>query len=210
MAGCLLFTIPQFEPLTEKYLMNLKTITKLAAAIAAFSFVSATQALTITPLPGVSSPGVTQTATGNQTSQALIDTAILPYIGSATQLYKQDVGAGSDTGTFASSYKTTFANSAADPSDALIQYVSGPSIISNPVYLLVKDGNHSPAWYLFTIAGWNGIESLDIQDFWPAGGAISHVTLYGTQGSRVPDGGATVALLGVGLVGLGMMRRKIS
>jgi hypothetical protein len=39
---------------------------------------------------------------------------------------------------------------------------------------------------------------------------LSHFTLYSEHQRDVPDSGATVALLGMGMVGLGMMRRKLS
>ena len=41
------------------------------------------------------------------------------------------------------------------------------------------------------------------------GYGLSHYTVFGSE-QRVPDGGATFALLGVGLLGLGAMRRKVS
>lgn len=194
--------------------MNLKTITKLAAVIAVTAFMSAAHALTITPSSGVLN---TTRWVGNQTSVPQILAAIAPITGSAPELYKSDVsgssGVGADSGTFNSSYNTTFSNTAADPSDALIKYVSGSSISSNPAYLLVKDGNQSPAWYLFnlTALGWNGTADLKLTGFWPSNGAISHVSIYGNGGTtRVPDGGVTVALLGVSLLGLGAIRRKLS
>ena len=102
-----------------------------------------------------------------------------PYAGSPTEVYKQDVGAGSDSGSFASSYTTAFFNTPGDPMDATITYVGAPApaITTDPVYLLVKDGNATPAWYLFNISNWNGTESIVMTNFWPAGGAISHVAL---------------------------------
>jgi hypothetical protein len=42
------------------------------------------------------------------------------------------------------------------------------------------------------------------------GTGLSHYTLFATSTREVPDGGATVALLGVGILGLGAMRRKLS
>jgi hypothetical protein len=43
--------------------------------------------------------------------------------------------------------------------------------------------------------------------FWPAQGAISHVSIYTNGNARVPDGGATLLLLGIGLSGLAAARR---
>jgi hypothetical protein len=56
--------------------------------------------------------------------------------------------------------------------------------------------------------GWNGTDDLEINDFWPAGGAISHLSLYGTRTS-VPEP-ATLSLLAVGMLGAGVLRRRRS
>jgi hypothetical protein len=163
------------------------------------------QALTITPTSGVA--GVTR-FTGDQTSQAQINVAIAPIIGSATELYKQNVG-GPEVGPLAPYYWTIFSNSASDPSNATIYHVAGMPYIGPTAWALVKDGNQSPAWYLFNLTSltsvpWNGTDTLYFEGFWPAQGAISHVTLYGT---RVPDGGSAAMLLGAALMGLAGLRR---
>jgi hypothetical protein len=174
------------------------------------------EALTINPAttPNCAATPVCLQATGPETSQKKIEAAIAAYIGASVELYKENVGDGFDTGPHASNYKTTFSNSAADPMDALIEWVGPGFITSNPVFLLVKDGNHSPGWYLFkiTVGGagnWDGKEDLDLQDFWPNGGAISHVTLYGSTQNRVPDGGSLSVLIGMSLAGLAAARRLL-
>lgn len=121
-----------------------------------------------------------------------------------TLVYKQDVGAASDSGQFASSYSTTFFNTPSDPSDAKISFISGPYLDADDIYLLVKDGNNNPSGYLFDISGWNGTDYIVLKNFWPAQGAISHVSLYARG---VPDGGTTLMLLGIALVCLGAARR---
>ena len=160
----------------------------------------------ITIMPGQ------EVLSGNQTSQSQIDTAIAGTIGSSTELYKSNVGTGEE-GPLAGSYNTTYANTPTDPSEATITYTGGP-IVSPIAYLLVKDGNAMPAWYLFNLTnlGWTGTEILELTNFWPGSdtGAISHVALYGGSGggqTGVPDGGATVVLLGSALVILGGIRR---
>jgi len=87
-------------------------------------------------------------------------------------------------------------------------------VYADPVYFLVKDGSTNahpglPAWYLFDISSWNGRETITLQNFWPNGGSISHVAIYGTAKS-VPDGGLTLVLLGGALVGLEILRRKFN
>ena len=149
-------------------------------------------------------------AVGAETSQSDIDAAIASILGTAVEVYKQNVG-GAESGSFASSYTTTFSNTAQDPSDALIDYVGGAFITSCPnCFLLVKDGNQTPAWYLFRLA-WNGTDDIVLDNFWPAQGAISHVALYAAPGTTtVPDGGSMSMLLGLGLMGLAGVRRYLA
>ncbi len=153
---------------------------------------------------------------GNETSQDEIDSAIESSIIGAIELYKSDFG-GSESGLFASSYETVFSNfedsnNNEDPSDATITWM-GPNIVGDPKYLLVKDGNAKPAWYLFNLTSgsnnalaWNGTDNLELVNFWFDGrGSISHVTLYGA--TAVPEP-ATLILLGLGLLGIAGIRRK--
>ena len=155
-------------------------------------------------------PSTTPVWTGSDNSNfnAAAITAIVG--GSAlTEVYKQNVG-GDETGSFASSYATSFSNTAADPSDALIDYGSGSSISGSSIFLYVKDGNQNPAYYIFDISTWNGTDDLTLTGFWPRQGAISHVAILTRGGSSVPDAGTTVALLGAGLIGVGALRRRFS
>jgi PEP-CTERM motif len=60
---------------------------------------------------------------------------------------------------------------------------------------------------VFDISSWNGTESIDLQGFWPNRGAISNVAIWGAETTSVPEP-ASLALLGLGLIGMGAMRRK--
>jgi hypothetical protein len=185
-------------------MLNMKKISLVGALVATMT-VSA-HAISITP---ATIPQWTGSDNSNLNASEL--SAFLATQGvvvSLTQVYKQDQGAGSDSGTFASSYTTTFSNTASDPSDALIDYISGPSITGGSIFLYVKDGNHDPAFYVFDISAWNGTDDLSLTGFWPNGGAISHVTILTGNGTSVPDAGGTLTLLGLAIGSLGLIRSK--
>ncbi len=145
---------------------------------------------------------------GDQTSQKEINTIISDYTGSLLALYKQDFGTnGSEDGPFKSSYTTTFITEDSKSDDfigARIVYDGGPSIMGTPLYLLVKDGNQKPAWYLFSLS-WDGKEKIELNDFWSGRGSISHFTIYGPK--LVPEP-TTMLLIGLGLLGVAGVRRR--
>ena len=170
-----------------------------------FAFAAQANALSITPTSPL------PVATGVQNDNPAILTAITSIVGTGDPLYKMNVG-GPEEGILAGSYDTTFDNEPEDPAEALIHYMGG-SIVGGQQFLLVKDGNVNahpdlPSWYLFdlTSLGWDGMEDLVLTGFWPYGGAISYVALYGTS-APVPEP-ATMLLLGSGIVGLALFGRK--
>lgn len=166
---------------------------------------------TVTITPG------TALKSGDQNNNPGVLNAVAESIGyKPSSLYKFD---GTASGSFASSYNTVFFNTADDPSDATITYVTGQPFLAGDLYLIVKDGNHRPAWYLFNLSNlrdvlvngttysnyrWNGQDTLSLEGFWPGGGAISYV---GIVGRPVPEPGALL-LLGLGLLAAGLTARR--
>lgn len=157
-------------------------------------------------------------ATGNETSQDAIDAILAgpPYniVFSENELYKADVPKETDdpvieSGPFATSYDTVFDNEPTDPEDATITWVVGSDWVTDPWYLLVKDGKQEPAWYLFDLSGWNGQETLSVTDFWTGQGGISHVTIYGSPGTPIPEPASLAVWSALGVIfGIGLYRRR--
>jgi len=124
-------------------------------------------------------------------------------------LYKADVNPAAESGSFTASYKTTFTNTSSDPENALIEYVGGPAIGCVECYLVVKDGNHQPAQYFYdlSVLKWNGTDNLYLNGFWPQGGAISNVAIWGPK--QVPEPGTLLLLGSAGALALLRRRRAI-
>ena len=79
-------------------------------------------------------------------------------------------------------------------------------------YLVAKYGDVSHVWYVVGL----GTETLPQSGFGgfhpktgePVQNGLSHYSLY-NPGEKVPDGGATAGLLGLAMLGLGYLRRRI-
>lgn len=183
----------------------MKNLIKLMMGLALATAGLEAQAIAITPGDCSAFGGSISCVAGNNTNTSAINSYIEMMYG-VTYLYKSDVG-GSDSQSFASSYDTVFSNTPLDPTDALITYVAGQSITCPDCYLLVKDGNQQPAWYLFDIGSWDGTEAISLSGFWPNQGAISHVAIYGNDSTNVPAPGP-LALLTIGMVVLGVRQVK--
>lgn len=199
---------------------------KLIVICALLAFAAQAQALPLEITPDTGVLNITRWQ-GDENDQPAIEAAInVIFYGDPPtdnianyELYKSDA-AGYDkegnyipqteTGSLSGYYTTAFIPEL-DPSAATISWdgALGDPYAGPPAYLLVKDGNADPSWYFYDLTGlgWNGMEDLELTNFWPNGGAISHVTLYGGTQS-VPEP-ATMLLLGSGLLGLaGLGRRR--
>ena len=91
---------------------------------------------------------------------------------------------------------------------------TGTGTLPSLWYIAVKDGQAGSA--IFRISGWDGVSDIQVDNsgLWnPQGRALSGISgvyIFGTPGSqdeRLPDGGATLALLGLSVVGLGAVRK---
>lgn len=192
---------------------QLKSFLSLGAALVVGSFIQ------VAPVHALSLTPADADFTSNQVSncnQACVE-GIFSTSG-LTLLYKANVGtvaapATTEEGTFTASYNTAFFNTPLDPQDATIAYdgAPDPKITCPFCYLVVKDGNQSPAQYFFNIGSWNGTDHIVLTGFWPSRGAISNVAIWGKDGGSTVPEPASVILLGSGLVGIGlwgMKRRK--
>jgi hypothetical protein len=70
-------------------------------------------------------------------------------------------------------------------------------------YILAKYGNTSHVWFTLGLS-----ETVEILASIGKGGGLSHVSFFGGTPTNVPDSGATVALIALGLAGLGLVARR--
>ncbi|ROQ21755.1 putative secreted protein with PEP-CTERM sorting signal [Marinimicrobium koreense] len=171
---------------------------RVALATVIVAFASHAQALLLGPGDADWTSNSTSNLNGTQVADIVGTSSILELY------YKKDVDDGKESGSFTTSYNAAFSG---DPNNALITYVGGASIICPECYLIVKNGKQPQ--YLFNLADWDGLESLDLQGFYPKKGAISNVAIWGKTGVSVPEPSALI-LMGLGLIGLGMARRRVA
>jgi hypothetical protein len=118
-----------------------------------------------------------------------------------------------ETGPFAGSYQTTFANSASSPQDASVSYGGGAAIAASSLFLYVRGAGSVPAFYIYDLLApafsWNGLENLTLQGFWPSDGAIAELAIVGRTSTPTPvPEGSPLALLALGIAVLGWARGR--
>lgn len=77
--------------------------------------------------------------------------------------------------------------------------------VSNYTYLLAKYGNVAYVWYVANLTSVTVTSNLaGVQN------GLSHYALFNPGTVRTPDGGTTLGLLGLGLMGVGYLRRRLA
>ena len=178
------------------------------AAVIAATLLQATASASIVVTPGtLLAQGNEGPGNGDVIAAAAAFLGITPAQLEATLQYTKNSD-GLEVGPLASSYTTSF-TPAGDFSAFTTSYGGGPVV--DPTYLLVKDGNNVPIWYLFDINAWNGTSNLTGSGFWEGvNGAISHLSIYGST-THAPEP-ATVfvwaSLSGLTLAAVQLRRRR--
>ena len=154
---------------------------------------------------------ITQPADGSSSEVPITAQAIADALGGGVTaddvgmlIYKAEAGTTTtEEGGLAGSYETDYQPPGGDPNMATITYVGGP--VANATYLVVKDGVEG--WYVWDISGWDGMETINVFGVFEQR-AISHISIWGSPGNGVPDAGGSLALLGMAVGLLGLIRRK--
>jgi len=184
----------------------------LSAAMLAIGLTGSAFGLTFTAASVAAASG----NTGDPSTATEVKNALgLSY--NLTELYRATQFG--DTGTFDSSYRTTFSSSNTDVS---VDNVGNPVISGyNALFLLAwGDNDADPDWKIFNITGWNGTDNIFLDRIFPKPGDnnkydMELVKIFGGNAPQqpnnsVPDSGSTALLLGSALLGLALYSRRRS
>lgn len=121
-----------------------------------------------------------------------------PYSLNLTDFQYKSNGEGLLGSSYASSGVTDLQNGDTGTNMNISWVGSGSDYIHHARQILyVKDGNNDPYWYAFDLgatvggdigAGWNGQDSISLNDFWTSDGNISHASFFtGGDFSELPE-----------------------
>ena len=179
---------------------NIKLIPALSAIMVAF-------ALSAEAIPYTLTSAMATKTDGNTTSSFYEVTGVAAESGTAVALYSAAVGGDENSGWWVE-----------------ISFGNNPQPVLTSAFL--KAGNENAGggylwWDSADLAAFNAgsFTSIILQNS-GSGGLMnkpgnaylgtSHAGLNGEPGTRVPDGGATLGLLGLGLIGFGALRRFVA
>lgn len=144
------------------------------------------------------------TGSWNDSNASDVASAVGVPVGDVGTLQYKATPPSSESGPLSSSYDTSYTTVGSDIKGFTISYVGGA--VADGKYLVAKDGNPH-GHYIFDLSGWNGTDPIVVSGLWPNQGNLSHASIWGGK-KQVPDGGATAALLGLGMLGLGFLARR--
>lgn len=171
------------------------------AAVAGFLALAPSAQAVFIPSPSFNGAGVNDSDAAMQR---------LTGIDCLEQLYKDDGQESGDVDLFETDLD------AGNSTTVILDYTGTGSFFDmySHGYIVVKGGSNDPRWVYYSLAGWDGIENIQVTNADLADNnqgkkpGVSHVSVYGCEGTtNVPEGGASVALLGLALGGLGAARR---
>ena len=118
-------------------------------------------------------------------------------------------------------YTLKFSATTVIPKPAPLATTNNPNVsTNNPTFNLggfsydwvaAKWGHDVAVYYIGNLAPWTEVTlSLGGTGFSAQGHGLSNYTLFNGREVPVPDGGTTLTLLGCALLGLGVLRRRLS
>lgn len=119
---------------------------------------------------------------------------------------------GDESGSFAGSYSTAFWPEW-EWDHARITHDGGAAIdCGGTCWLVIKSRETTPFYYFYELSAhglrtaWNGTDSIEMFEFWTGPDRVKEVSIWGVRRS-VPEP-STLALLGLGLAGIGFGLRR--
>jgi hypothetical protein len=188
-------------------------LTRISIIVAGATAMALTTPLSAVPLGIDTSFGAVQPATpANDSSEVnfINNLRSISHVGQNAPSYPPLLDDGTFANTGANLYDRFDTVIPAGPEATTVGGMQGQSpgtinlgAVGSWFYLLGKFGNTSYVWYVGHLGG-----EIDLPTTLGAGGGLSHYSLYNPATTSVPEGGTTVALLGLALGLLALARRK--